>query len=285
MKQHLFKEVASVYYGENLIKVLHFHNKRIGDICFKQHYHDRMELLRIRQGRIALEIDDAHFEAQAGDLVIINPNQAHVGIVTEGGLDYDVIMFDLVNLNANSAAYLKHFDPIIKQQISFVNKTDHPDIIAIADSLVRSDSEKATVHPLYTIGLIYSILGAFYQHCTISERPVGKHIGFNEITAYIDAHFTEPISNKSLSEMFGYNEAYFSRMFKKNSDLSLSRHIQALRIRHAQKLLHTTDDSIAAIAIQCGYSDVFYFSNRFKLHTGKTPREYRTLSRNQEGSE
>ncbi len=277
MKNHSIKEVSPVYYGENLVKILLHKGMKAGSTCFLEHYHDRMELLRIHNGRMSVQINDTTYEAAAGDLVIINPNQTHIGVALTDGLTYDVIMFDLVNLNNNSFAYHKYLGPIIKQQVAFGSPTNHPAIIDVADNLVRSFTKKQTIHPLNTIGMIYSILGAFYQHCPITEQQQDKHASFNAITTYIEEHFTEPLTNKSLSAQFGYNETYFSRMFKKSTGIPLSQHIQNLRLKHAEALLRDTDESIAAIAIQCGFSDVFYFSNRFKRSTGKTPREYRAL--------
>ena len=32
--------------------------------------------------------------------------------------------------------------------------------------------------------------------------------------------------------------------------------------------------SIKQISLMCGFSDAFYFSKKFKLHTKKTPSEY-----------
>lgn len=278
MRQRTFKEVSPIYYGENLVKILLFEGKRVGSTCFHEHYHDRMELLRILRGRMNVQINGVTHEVAAGELVIVNPNQTHIGTALTDDLTYNVIMFDLVNLNNNSFAYHKYLGPIIKQDVTFSSPTDHPAVISLADNLVRSYTEKQTIHPLNTIGMIYSILGTFYQHCPITEQTADKHASFNAITTYIEEHFNEPLSNRSLSEQFGYNEAYFSRMFKKNTGLSLSQHIQALRLDLAQKLLRDTDESIAAIAIRCGYSDIFYFSNRFKRCTGMSPREFRALS-------
>ncbi len=280
MGKRAYQEVTPVLYGENMIRVLPVRGQNRGDVCFNGHYHERMELLRIHRGTLSLEVDSEHFEALPDTLVIVNPNQSHTGIAATDGLVYDVIMFDLANLNNSSFAFRKYLEPILRQKVTFFTCTTHPEILHIADSLVRAHTEKQTSHPLHVLGMVYSLLGAFYQYCAISERPPDKRARLNEITAYIEEHFSEPMSNRSLSAMFGYNEAYFSRMFKNNFNVSLSRHIQSLRLEHAQKLLRNTDESIAAVAIQCGFSDVYYFSNRFKRFTGKSPREFRALHRN-----
>jgi AraC-like DNA-binding protein len=52
-----------------------------------------------------------------------------------------------------------------------------------------------------------------------------------------------------------------------------------LRLRHAAKLLASSDDTIARIATRCGFESVPYFSTAFRQANGITPREARMRSR------
>ncbi len=279
MQTKTFRELTPVLYGENLTKVLHFNNKKINDICFAAHYHERMELLRIHKGSMHLNINDHTFTAGAGSLVIVGPNQSHAGIAAQPNLEYDVIMFDLDNLNNNSFAYRKYIEPILRQEIQFDPCSSHETIITAVDDLVTAYTAREDIHPLHTVGMIYSLLGGLYQHCSPVIRTVEPHTGFNTITDYINEHFTEPLSTHSLSAIFGYNETYFSRMFKKTTGETVTNYITTLRLQRAQQLLHDTNDSIRAVALKCGYPDVFYFSTRFKQYTGHSPRNFRTQCR------
>ncbi len=275
MNAKSYKEITPIFYGENLIKVINYHKFETGEICFAAHYHERMELLRIHRGQMRLVVDGEAFTAEPNELVIIGPNQSHAGVSGIAGLDYDVIMFDLANLNNNSFAYRKYIEPILQQKIGFAAKTTHAAILAAADSLVSACAAQQKAHPLHTIGMVYSLLGAFYQHASPTARTAETRTGLNAITAYINEHFTEPLSTRSLSETFGYNETYFSRMFKKNTGETVMQYIAALRLQRAQQLLRDTDDSVRTVALKCGYTDVFYFSDRFKRRVGKAPRDYR----------
>ena len=51
--------------------------------------------------------------------------------------------------------------------------------------------------------------------------------------------------------------------------------LKEARIKHACKLLDTTQKSVSEIAFACGFSDPKYFSRCFKASTGKSPTEYR----------
>ena len=46
-------------------------------------------------------------------------------------------------------------------------------------------------------------------------------------------------------------------------------------MQHARQLLIRTSLSIAEVAADVGYSDPFYFSNRFHRYNGKSPTAFR----------
>lgn len=73
----------------------------------------------------------------------------------------------------------------------------------------------------------------------------------------------------------GYNPDYFRRCFVAELGMTPLEYLTKLRIEEAEKLISQTLLPICEISAQCGFSDSFYFSRRFKQLTGSTPREYR----------
>ena len=70
----------------------------------------------------------------------------------------------------------------------------------------------------------------------------------------------------------------YSQLHRKLSALigqSPNQYIKGLRIEKAKELLRSSDDTIANIASQCGFSDAGYFGKVFKQEVGKTPMEWR----------
>ena len=53
------------------------------------------------------------------------------------------------------------------------------------------------------------------------------------------------------------------------------RYVLAQRIEHAKALLAHSDASLADIALQCGFADQSYFTNRFRSLIGTTPGRFR----------
>lgn len=92
---------------------------------------------------------------------------------------------------------------------------------------------------------------------------------------YVDKHFTENISQEELAERFGYNPAYFSRMFKKRLGENLSDYITGKRIELACRLLETTELSAEQVSERVGYRSKPQFYSTFTKYKGMTPRQYR----------
>lgn len=66
----------------------------------------------------------------------------------------------------------------------------------------------------------------------------------------------------------------FTMLFKEMTGLSPLDYISRLRIEHAKQQLAATDLSLSEIARKVGYSDVYYFSRKFKQLVGASPRQY-----------
>ena len=75
----------------------------------------------------------------------------------------------------------------------------------------------------------------------------------------------------------GYSEDYIRSCFKKITGKTPSEFLTDIRIKHACFLIdiYKNKISLSEISERCGYLDYIYFSKRFKLVTGMSPREYR----------
>ncbi|WP_337102658.1 response regulator [Paenibacillus sp. YIM B09110] len=96
-----------------------------------------------------------------------------------------------------------------------------------------------------------------------------------KIRQYILSHLNEEITREELAAHVYLNPAYLSRLFKKETGLSLSDAIIQERIQEAKRLLEDTEYKITDIAEHVGYTSLGSFSNLFKRVVGVTPQQYR----------
>lgn len=93
--------------------------------------------------------------------------------------------------------------------------------------------------------------------------------------AYMKVHFREPINLEFIAEKCGLSTSYFSRKFKEQTGENYIDVLTDIRIREAQKLLGTTNLSVAEIIEEVGYCDDKHFRKLFYKTTGLKPMEYR----------
>ncbi|GBF74739.1 DNA-binding response regulator [Paenibacillus sp. 598K] len=106
----------------------------------------------------------------------------------------------------------------------------------------------------------------------------------SKIRAYIRAHLDEEITREELAAHVYLNPAYLSRMFKKETGLSLWDAIIQERLQEAKRLLEETEYKITEIAERVGYTSLGSFSNLFKRVVGVTPQQYRAKRRRESGA-
>lgn len=99
------------------------------------------------------------------------------------------------------------------------------------------------------------------------------------IMDYIRKHMAEPMQLQDVADQFGFSYSYLSSLISRSTSETFSEYLNRIRIEQACKLLQSTNRSISDIALACGYTDSGYFSRIFRKLMGKSPRQYRNLTR------
>ncbi|MBB6694057.1 response regulator [Cohnella xylanilytica] len=93
--------------------------------------------------------------------------------------------------------------------------------------------------------------------------------------AYIRERLAEVISREDIAGHVYLNPDYLTRVFKKETGLSISDYLLQQRLGIAAELLANTDLSVGAIAARIGYANFSHFSRIFKKYMGVNPLDYR----------
>jgi two-component system response regulator YesN len=140
---------------------------------------------------------------------------------------------------------------------------------AIADSLSGQQQLIAAA-----AGLLENV--ARYRAEAKQERKAGV---LSRCLDYIDAHYTEDLSQEAVASMFHFNSSYFCQLFKSRVNMTFNQYVTRLRLDHAKAMLASSTVKVYRVAEQLGYHDVKYFNRVFKKETGLTPEEFRSLTR------
>ena len=111
---------------------------------------------------------------------------------------------------------------------------------------------------------------------TDNNTTVELNIGnFDKMINYMDTHFYETLTLKSLANKFYLNPNYCCSLFTKYKNMTFSQYLTNIRLSEAKKLLENSSYSLDEISSLVGFHDYFYFSNVFKKYINLSPKEYR----------
>lgn len=268
------KETTPVLYGGGAVKILDTSFESAGETVFVMHWHERMELLYVTDGRLEVSFGESTVTASAGELVIIPSARPHQGTAAEVPLAYYAVMFDPSVFIGGTPSAAPLWERLRDRNVEFEAKTGNAEIISSVRTLVDEYYGGKFAGELAVIAEICRLTALLYRNCLISAvRPTVADMRFREIIAFVDGHYRGDISCEELSRRFGYDEAYFSRRFKEVTGLSPSVYIRVLRLEYSQKLLKK-GASVNEAARESGFSDAGYFSRCFKKQFSITPTEY-----------
>jgi len=273
------KELRPLYLSEYGLKIIYRFRFQPNAIAFHPHWHDHLELLRIREGNLILTCANHRLTLHQDEVAVISSQMLHTGIAGPEGVMYDVIQVDFALLQNSTQIATTYLQPLWDGSFQFAPSTNNQEIVKRLDAIVEARRNPEQQHPMQLLGALYDLGGLLYKHCGILDvlgLPIKNQLG--PVITYINEHYTADISSAMLSQMFGHEEAYFCRKFKKHTGLTVMQYIQILRMEKARKLLVETELSVQDIAVACGFSDAAYFNKRFKALYRITPTKMRQRS-------
>lgn len=103
----------------------------------------------------------------------------------------------------------------------------------------------------------------------------------SRIKAYVKEHIAEALNVELLARLVNLSPDYLTKVFKKESQMTLNDYIIQQRMFLAKELLMTSNMSVNRVSDTIGYSNYSYFSKAFKKYYGISPREMQQKSKKQ----
>lgn len=117
-------------------------------------------------------------------------------------------------------------------------------------------------------------IGVVERESTRTIPPSGHLI--KEALSYIDNHYPDGITVKSVAQHIGVSEALLRLRFRSIHGKSVRDVILDARLNAAKAMLEKTEKPITRIAEECGFASTCRLSHFFVERTGLSPREWRT---------
>ena len=99
-----------------------------------------------------------------------------------------------------------------------------------------------------------------------------------EAFKYIQTNYRQKLLIRDLAKSMGFNESYFTRLFKRIAGTTPHEYLMRLRIDKAKQILKQTEKSVVEISSDVGFDNVNVFIRDFKKYTGTTPLRYKNYT-------
>ena len=273
MKDLQLYEVQPMLKNRFSVKLLHHHTNP--GYRLRPHWHENVELLFCVRGRGRFFCDDRHFDAESGDLIVVNSTEVHTAYSKDGIEFFALILYpsffedvDTKNLRIQS---------LIKQD-AFVKEHFFQILQAKKEESVGSDMlMKSYAYQLFAY--LFQNYATDAPSQTEQEEQAAKLKRLDAVFRYISKHYAEPIYISDLAKLCYLSDGYFCRFFKKATGRTANDYITEYRIEQAMYLLKNTENSVSEIATKTGFDDGAYFARAFRRMNGISPTEYKKQGR------
>lgn len=108
-----------------------------------------------------------------------------------------------------------------------------------------------------------------------SEAVYADHPEMHRIVNFVRGHYREKLSVADMARVGGVSVSSQERLFRRTFGLTPSMYLRKTRLNAACKRLRDSEDSLAEIAVQCGFNDQNSMTRAFRLELKITPLRYR----------
>lgn len=259
-----------------------------------EHAHAFFEVCYVWKGKCKIYCDGMIYNMEQGDFLFIPPEARHfIEIEIKDSIIFNLeIPKDLFHTTLFDVLLQSHPIAFLIRNCLFNKKKASCMLINSPrenDSLGERRILKMLTYEFYQIAPHHGMM-ANASICLLFGIIMGSNalefsfgdVEYNDsiltILEYLNDNYSTATLS-SLSQNFGYNESYMSRLIKKATGMTFSQLIRAIRIAHSLQMLDCKEFSLQKISDIVGYSDIGSYVRAFKKENGMGPKDYRDNKR------
>lgn len=262
---------------------LEFENQRQREL----HTHKNYEVLCVMSGTCELMLEDEMLCLRARDFIIINTGQHHAykvdgqSLIGRFHIPYSHVMDE--HDEDKTIVFLLNSQTCEKK---LALEKVRRNLYKMVDCAYKSNDFNDLELRRYYHGFLEALLEgfAYIQHEQLgggTDAQADKRIC--EIMEYVNHNYNKNVSLNDLASRLFLSSAYLSKYIKQQLGMNFIDLLNKTRLDHASEALVNSEDSIAQIALDVGFSNLASFNRTFKEKYGRTPSNYRKLFKGQLG--
>lgn len=250
-----------MFYQIHHIASSEYLKKEYGEnFSYPPHLHQCFELITVPKGSMAVTVSGVTYRLEAGDAILLFPNEIHS--LSSDCSEHMLFIFSSKLIRAFVSKYTGKIPQKRVRQL--------PPYLFEALHALEADSSVVEIK-----GVLYSAVSCFEKDTDFVSAEHKENELLARIFTFVEENFHKECLLSDLAKELGYNNAYLSRAFKQATGIAYNTYVNVCRLNNASYLLHNSDLSILACAIESGYKSLRTFNRNFKQHFSVTPNEYR----------
>ena len=254
--------------------------QKSGDWTIPRHSHKSFEFHIIARGSCTVTTDTKSFAIQGGHFYVTAPSIYHEQTSCN---KEDLVEYSLdCKFRPKKESALDNTEECFNLQEFFQNKPCAPfkdtnGVIALFDKALEEALKMRPGYKLIIQSLVPELLVAMARSMGYANTVNGSTTKsrMDIIADFVADNLYKDISPSDIASHLNLSEKQISRIVFASEGYSTKRFITLAKIEHAKELLAINSHTLAEIASDLSFTNVSYFSNVFKNHTGTTPGSYR----------
>ncbi|MBO5998861.1 MAG: helix-turn-helix domain-containing protein, partial [Lachnospiraceae bacterium] len=240
----------------------------------QEHFHSEIELVYVLSGSISLYLTEQEYILEKNDVLLINSSKIH-SWTQEGESLLCRVYF--------SYSYLKQM--LQRNTVSFwCNSTvgdseAYKDLRRILNDIAADQAAKRGEDNFQLQSLEYRLLNCLSENFLSVREDVFeyevKDERIKDTIDYLNENYMNMLSVNMLASRVYMSESAFSRLFKRETDMTYMEYLNYVRMKYAVEALSDTGKTVTEIAQECGFSYSSSFNKIFRKEYGISPTQFR----------
>lgn len=251
---------------------------------FDSHLHKCFEFVHIIHGQLLYTVEGTDYMLSDGDFIMTKPSELH-SFSFPKDCEYQREFLHIY------PDFFKHFPDILDTLNSrkngyfncipakTVEKYKINDIFQGIKRYCQTPVPETDFMVLTYALQLASVIGQILREeaqCYREKSFTNKKT--NSISDYIDHHYIENISVDTIANAAFMSSGYASRIFKKETGMTIKEYLSLRRIVHAKNLI-MQGEKATNIFDKCGFFDYSTFYRAFVKYVGMTPEEFKHMNK------
>ena len=241
---------------------------------YLMHFHDYVEISLLVEGTGMQNINGTEYHMPTYTMTVMHRNDSH----RYYDLSPDNLLYNLSLLpSLLPDELLKKLKNLPFDKICVLPEHVGKATLGMMNSLEYLQEHQKDFPANFAPSICQSLIEIFLHHYTSHTSTTSNASGdiLQSALIYINEHYTSALSLNEIAEYAKCCPTYLSEHFHKKMGVTIKQYINVMRVKHAKKLLISSDLPIMSICFECGFSSLASFNRNF-LETEKiSPSAYR----------